>query len=278
MPASELLKIVGTVAVVQLGCDLFFYWYTFSQDSYQHAIDQLTRSKTKWEQIQAKETTIGSGTTTTTKTTKTQPIVKKSIRKQEQNQKKVQRFEDDYKMCLANLTRLHTIPNIVTSILFLILMRILGTELQGTIVAVLPFEAFSWLQTVTSRGLQFENDAIKSLSYISDVDGVEMTAKTAQVCSFTFVYILTNISIKYYVHQLFGYRPPAGAESITTILDTPLGQNGNIYIHEVWKRKWTAFSHKKFLHFFPFVCFFVFFFPRWTNPIFVSFSNSCLWH
>jgi hypothetical protein len=39
------------------------------------------------------------------------------------------------------------------------------------------------------------------------------------------IYILCTLSIKYYVHQLFGNFPPMGADQgVMSMIDTPLGR------------------------------------------------------
>lgn len=206
MPCSEILRIVTTVATVQMICDLVAYWRIFSREPYQRAIEQLDRLKVKWDQVQAKEANASS----------------KGSKKQDQNQKRVKRAEDDYKNALANVTRRHTVPNFFTSLVFLILMKVLGTELKGHIIAILPFEPFKILQKMTARNLEFNEAGVAALE--------DAGSKVVQACGFTFIYVLTSMSVKFYVHQLFGYKPPYGAENLTTLVDSPMGQNSTYIV------------------------------------------------
>ena len=228
MPASEILRIAATVGAVQLVVDLVAYYWIFRRAPYQRSVELLERYRAKWEQVQSSQK---SGTD--------QPLLKKSSRKQDQNAKKVQRAEDDYKNSLANVVRRHTVPNFFGSVVFLILMKILGTEMKGHIVAILPFEPFSLLQKLTSRGLEFGQAA-----EMAD-DGA--ATKVVQACSFTFVYILSTMSVKYYVHQLFGYSPPPGAESVTSLVDSPMGQNSKMLLLLFWSCHDEIASHNLFL-------------------------------
>jgi len=202
MPASEILRIITTVATVQLVCDLISYWRVFSREPYQRSVEKLERLKFKWDQIQTKE----AGT-----------VMKKSGRKQEQNNKKVQRAEGDYKNALANVTRRHMVPNILTSVVFLIMMKVLGAELKGHIIAILPFEPFSLLRKITTRNLEFNDGAVAAMAE-------DATTKVVQACSFTFIYMLSSMTAKFYVHQLFGYKAPHGA-TLTSLAESPMGQN-----------------------------------------------------
>lgn len=44
-------------------------------------------------------------------------------------------------------------------------------------------------------------------------------------CAFMVIYLLSTMSIRFYVHQLFGTMPPTGADGgIMSLLDSPMGQ------------------------------------------------------
>jgi Integral membrane protein EMC3/TMCO1-like len=236
MPASEILRIVVTVATVQFLCDLVAHWRIFSQQSYQRQLEKLSRAKFKLDQIQEKEgithETVKAAAAAATTTTNSKSK-KNNNSKADRNAKKLQRAEDDHKNALADITKRHTVPNFFTSIVFLILMRVMGTELKGKVLAVLPFAPFGIFKRITSRGLDFTDGAADVFALMATSgDGKEEAGRNssvvtdlAQACSFAFLYMLTAMSVKFYVHQLFGTKPPPGAESLLSLVDSPQGKN-----------------------------------------------------
>ena len=232
MPCLEIWRIVTTVATVQILVDLIAYWRVYSRPPYQRALDQLTRFKYKWEEQLAKAKPKETITTTTAVVVVKPGSNKKNSggRNNSSNSsststsnnaaasnmaKRVQRAEDDYKNALADVSRRHLLPNFGASLVILVLMKILGAELQGHIIAILPFEPFRWLRLLTARNLEFHDNGSME----------EVGCKVVQACSFTVIYMLTNLSVKFYVHQLFGVKAPSGAESIGSVVDSPMGQS-----------------------------------------------------
>lgn len=187
MPAPEILRIVATVGLTQMFCDLFFYWRIFSQEPYTRALERLGRLKYRLESTQTK------------------------------NSKKSQRYESDYKTAVADVARRHLWPTMLTSAVFLILMRVLGSELRGQVLGVLPFVPIKFLRRITSRGLEFDEAAVEfeENAKVNDV---------GQAVSFTFIYMLAAMSVKFYVGKLCGTKPPKGAESVFSFMETPQGQ------------------------------------------------------
>ena len=233
MTAPEILRIAVTVGTVQLICDLLANWTIYSKEPYQRAVEKLQRCKFKLDQIVAKEQQgISSGSTTTKTTAKESTIAtsasssSKKNSKADRNAKKLQRAQDDHADALANVARRHTVPGVLTSILFLIVMRVLGTELRGQIIALLPFSPFRLLKRMTARNLEFPSSSDIIIEAAGASGGAEAAKVNdiAQACSFTFIYMLTAASVKYYVHQFVGTKPPAGAESIMSIVESPQGQ------------------------------------------------------
>ena len=92
----------------------------------------------------------------------------------------------------------------LTSVLFFIILKVLGTEYKGKVIAILPFTPFSILQRVTSRSLEFGETPFESDN--PKVDDI------GQSCAFMFIYFLSTMSLKFYVSRLLGTRPPEGAE------------------------------------------------------------------
>jgi len=211
MTAPEILQLVTTVVVVQIGCDLVANWRVFNQAPYKKLLGQADRAKSKLdreiaaagkEPAQASSVSGKSG--------------KKSSRA-EKMAKRLQRAQDDYSEALANVAKKHTVPSVMTSVMFLVLLRILGTEYKGNIIGVLPFTPFKFLQRLTLRGLTFVEGA-------DEFVGTEKVGSTSQAAAFMFIYFLCGISVKFYAGRFFGTRPPKGAESIMSVMDSPEGQ------------------------------------------------------
>jgi hypothetical protein len=213
MTASEILQIAITVGIVQMLCDLVAYWRVFSKEPYQRALEKLQRCKFKLDQITQK----GQISQEDNNAAKTETAGTKKKNKLERNAKQLERAKDDHKDALANVAQRHTVPNMATSMVFLIIMRVMGTELKGKVIALLPFTPFGLLRKITARNLEFSSDFVfeSTDDKITDI---------MQACGFAFVYMLTTASIKYYVHELFGVKPPPGADSILSVVDSPQGQ------------------------------------------------------
>jgi hypothetical protein len=212
MTAPEILRIAITVGVVQLICDLLAHWRVYSKEPYQKSLEKLSRTKFKLDQVKAKESNTKESVSTSSASNK------KNNTKADRNAKMLKRAEDDHADALANVARRHTVPGIMTSIVFVILMRILGTELKGKILAILPFAPIPFFNRITARGLEFSTGA--SVVQLEKGGTIDL----AQAASFTIVYMLTAASVKYYVHQLISTKPPLGAESIMAMVDSPQGQ------------------------------------------------------
>lgn len=193
MTAADILRIAVTVGVIQAGCDLFTHWWIFSRESYRRSVEKLERSEFKVNQLKAKAS--------------------------EKNAKRLTKAEEEKSQMLAVVAQRHTMPNVFVSFLFLLLMRVLGTELKGKIIGVLPFIPYGFFRRmVSARGLDFPEMVEYETEATSAVDSI------GQACSFTFIYMLSAMSVKYYVHQLLGTMPPKGAESVMTMADTPQGK------------------------------------------------------
>jgi hypothetical protein len=142
MTASEILQLATTVATVQILCDLVFNWRAYSQEPYQRALSALSRSKLKYEQETiaiAKEKDKAKSSAPTSKKSKADRLFKR-----------LQRAKDDHAEARGVVARKHIPPGFFTLIIFVILLRILGTEHKGKIIGVLPFVPYSFTdQTAT---------------------------------------------------------------------------------------------------------------------------------
>ena len=218
MTASEILNIAVTVGVIQLLCDIVSNYIVYKGENYQRCLASLER--TKWKYDKAKQDST------------------KNPEKQT-NIKRLQRAKDEYGEVISEVARKHTGPGIMTSIMFVLLLRILGTEHSGKIIAFVPFVPFNFVSNkIITRGVDV-NDITKVLNnnpYIllndgSGEDGAS-TASTAggavhvkQITTFLFIYLLSTFSIKYYVNKLFGTKPPTGADNgLMSIMESPKSQ------------------------------------------------------
>ena len=214
MTAPEILQLATTVATVQILCDLISNWRIFSREPYQRALGALERSKNKLARekaaVAAKQEAAASSTTSTTK--------KGASSKAEKLAKRLERVEADHADAVGAVARRHMVPNVLTSLVFFILLRILGLEHKGHIIGILPFTPFSLAQRLTLRGLEFGDLQFEPL------DSSGKVTSTAQATSFIFIYFLCTFSVKYYASRLFGTRPPPGAESALSVIETSQGQ------------------------------------------------------
>lgn len=184
MTSSEILNIATTVVITQCVCDLIARWLIFSRDPYKRAVENLNRAQVKREKLETNLDTPA---------------------KQEKQSKKLQRFQQECSEAASEVARLHMLPKFLTSIVFLILYKILVTEYYGKVVAILPFEPFKILRRLTQRGLDIKEG-------------------NNQACSFHFIYILSAMSVKVFANKMVGVHPPKGAEGLLSVLDAPKNQ------------------------------------------------------
>lgn len=215
MTAPEILKIVVTVGTVQLVCNLLSNFLVFQKEHYKRALSAVTRTKTKLdkEQASAGATAVAPAADAAASSSKRGGKIADKVAK------RLKRAEDDYSDAVGTVARIHVVPNIMTSVVFIILLRVLGAELKGNVVGVLPFAPFRLLQKVTARGLTFGSGDAVSFESTN-----EFVTDTSQACSFMFVYFLSTFSVKFYVNKLFGTTPPRGSEGFGAFLQSPQGQ------------------------------------------------------
>lgn len=207
MTAPDILRIAVTIGVVQLVCDLISNWKVFSDDSYQRALAAVQRTKAKLDKEQQQEQPTGTNG------------VEKNKKNQEKYMKRLKRCEDDYADAKGAISRIHIVPNIISSIVFILLFRIFGEEFKGAIVGVLPFSPFGLLRRMmTARGLTFKEDALTSF------EGSPLVNDIHQAFSFTVIYVLSTLSVKYYVNKLVGTSLPPGCDGMASLMDSPQGQ------------------------------------------------------
>lgn len=202
MPASQILSLITTVATIQALCDVAAYWLVFRGEKYQRLLGRLESAQ--WKAKKAADDLKKASTT-------------KNKERLEKNKKRV---DDDLANCQAAVASKHTAPNVLTSIVFLMLMRILGSEHQGEIIGVLPFAPLSFVQRITRRGLTALDDPHALLDAAMTTGPV---THLSQACTFMSLYFLVGLSVKYYTHQLLGQSAPLGADNLMSIADSPMG-------------------------------------------------------
>lgn len=193
MTSAEIINVVVTVAVVQLVCDLLANHFIFGKERYQRLLGRLSREQFKLVKEEAKEHV------------------------NEKQEKKLQKAKDDFAEASAEVARVHMSPKFFTSIAFVILYRILVTEYYGRSVAIVPFTPWKLVRKLSMRGIELKaGEAFEATAGMKDVN---------QACSFLFIYILSTLSIKHYVNQAFGTKPPKGADGgLMSMMDAPQSQ------------------------------------------------------
>ena len=165
MTCSDISTIFITVAITQLLCDLLARHFIFSSESYVRAKARLERLEVQCDKL----------TSTSSK--------------------KGQRLIVDRTEARSQLAKKHTAPQIGTSLVFVVLYRILAAEHAGNVMGVMPFLPLSFLQRLTARGIDFGDQH-----------------PAGQGCAFVFLYILSTLTVKFYVHQAMSIHPPKGAD------------------------------------------------------------------
>jgi len=195
MTASDISSIVMTIGVWQLIIDLLSNHLVFKKDPYQRSIRTMERFKGKLDKAEV------------------------DLKKAEKHRKKFDRAKGDYQGACVDVARRHFAPNLLSSLFFIILLRILGTEHGGKVMGVLPFVPFNFVSKVTSRGLDWREVNMEALNEAT-------TMHPKQAFSFFFVYVLAGLAVKFYINRAVGTRPPKGADGgISTVMESPIGQS-----------------------------------------------------
>jgi len=196
MTAAEVMNIIVTVGVSQLVIDLLANYFIFKGKDYTRLLDQMERAKWNLDRAEAD-----------------------AAKNPTKNAKRLLRAQEEYSTHSSNVASKHNAPNLIGSIYFLILLRILGAEHRGQFMAVVPFVPLRFFQRVTARGLDWSNvdmdTAFEGITNISYQQGA----------SFLFIYMLSALSVKFFVSQLVGTPPPPGADGgFFQFLQTPQGR------------------------------------------------------
>ena len=203
MTASDIIYIATTVALVQGICDTFANHFMFSSDTYKRCYEALEKARIKRDntiaQIAENPISVNS---------------KSSAKAKDKQIKRLKQLEEDYQTAVSNVSLRHIIPNVMTTVVFCILYKILSAEYQGKIIAVLPFTPWTFLQRFTLRGVNFDS----SFAF----EGSRRVPNMEQGCSFLVIYLLATMSVKFMVKQVLGVQPPSGADKgMFSMIDDP---------------------------------------------------------
>lgn len=208
MAGSEIIHIVGTVAVVQFLCDLVARFMIFQKQPYQRSLKNL-------ESIQIKHDKLEKEIATKSKT--------QNPKQQEKLLKRLKVITDDLGEARADVAKRHSFPGMITSIVFFMLMRVLWTEHGGKVIAVLPFTPITLLRKLTLRGLDFGSNTNTNIQFPEN----STVTSADQACNFIAIYVLSTLSVKYYINKLFGVHPPPGADQgLMTVMESPTVAKG----------------------------------------------------
>jgi uncharacterized membrane protein (DUF106 family) len=199
MTAEDIVRVAITVSVVQAVCDLLASYMVYQKQPYLRSVAALERAQTKYDKLQKEYDN------------------KKATKQQDKMKKRLDIAKDDLGEAKSEVAKKHSGPGILTSIVFIILFRILGEEHSGKVMGIIPFAPHRLLRKVTMRGLDFGEEL--GMTIFQDSKGVN---SVHQACSFAILFLLCNMGVKFYVHRLVGTRPPPGADGgILGIIESP---------------------------------------------------------
>lgn len=216
MPVSDIVYIASTVAITQGICDFIANKKIFQKEKYQSTLSALNRARIKRDKTLAIPPPTNSSNNPSTAG---KNVSNAGIKAMEKYKKKIQQANDDYGLACSNVAQKHTSPQLLTSVVFLILYRLLNIEYSNKVIAVLPFEPWGLIRKFSMRGLEMNQDHVASLDFSTFSNRV---VSVNQSCSFLFIYMLCTISVKFVVHKVMGTKPPAGADKgFMTMMDDP---------------------------------------------------------
>jgi len=207
MTASDILRIVYTISFAQGICDVLAYCLIYSKEPYKRSLLTLERIRTRLDRTSMNLKSADKSARTNSKTA-------------DKKSRKIKRLEDEFSEAAVDVTKRHTGPKLMTSLVFVILYRILSLEYSGKVVAVLPFKPFPPIIYLSMRGLNFNSTLSLSSTFVKGE--LSRMYDPTQACAFMFIYILSTFSVKYVVHRFIGSDPPLGADKgIMNFLDDP---------------------------------------------------------
>lgn len=120
-----------------------------------------------------------------------------------QNDKKVKQLENDLKRFSFEMFKTKIISMFIIGLFTIFFISLFNGLFQGIVVAKLPFVPFKLLSKMSHRGI-LSNDYTD--------------------CSFTFLYVLCNLSFRTIVQKMLGFAPPRNTNQMPNLwnpLDDP---------------------------------------------------------
>lgn len=240
MTVSDIGKIIVTVGITQLTADLLLRRYIFQSESYQRTVSSFERAKSRRDRTAASIDAKNKQQTDPKNAGGKGKQQAPSAKSLEKDQKKLQRENEELSAIAAEVARKHTMSGFYTSIIFLLLYKILSAEYSGKVVGVLPFQPFKLLQRMTFMSLggasKLSVGEVQTL-WVESFNGPDATVPGAdasmppdvqnvsQACAFSFIYMLCSLTVKMMINMAFGTKAPRGAdEGVTTFMDSPQSQ------------------------------------------------------
>jgi Integral membrane protein EMC3/TMCO1-like len=206
MTCTDISSIFVTVAVTQLLCDLVAHRFVYSSEAYERAMGRLSRIQYQHDKLSAR---AGGNSNSSSNSG---------------SDKKWTRAVADLKEARSDVTKMHFVPQVLSSLVFVVLYKILAAEHVGHVVGVLPFVPWKFFQKITLRGIDFGPTMPSPWDATAATPPGGVT-DPAQGCAFLLIYLLCTMSIKFYIHQAVAVQAPKGADGgIMTVLEDPKSQ------------------------------------------------------
>mmetsp|Transcript_10185 Transcript_10185/g.31148 ORF Transcript_10185/g.31148 Transcript_10185/m.31148 type:complete len:188 (-) Transcript_10185:47-610(-) len=125
-----------------------------------------------------------------TKRREKEDAVTVSLDRRKGHDKKLQRINEDIKKTSTTMNGQKFKLNIVISIFYMIIYRIVSRYFYGKAVATLPFDPITYIRGMTHRGIEGEDYS---------------------ECSFAFIYALCTWAIRSSIQKAFGFNLPRSA-------------------------------------------------------------------
>jgi len=204
MAIENIVEVILWTASAQVLSDLAARHFVFSQESYLRSVANFERAKARRDKLASSmpktQVDIPAPTSAPAPTGKKG---KKGTGGPSSDQRRLAKAEEELAQQSTEVAARHSVPGMLSSVLFLIIFRVLGAKHGGKVVAILPFEPFQIVRRLTARGLP--------------------EGSPAAACSILVIYMLVTQTVRVLMKQFFSVQPPAGAGA-TSFLDTSKAQ------------------------------------------------------
>lgn len=150
MTAADIANIATTVFIMQVLCDLATQTFLFQRKSYQLSVQNFERAQSKLDRerkaLEEKQRAAAANSSNS------------STKAVEKMAKRLQQAENEHGETAAKVAYSHNFGLMITSVVFFFVLRVMGMDLQGKIIAILPFTPWKFAQRLTARGLEFNKE------------------------------------------------------------------------------------------------------------------------